>query len=204
MKKSNKPKTPQKAEIQGVNENHRQVIDEYFANGFNQTQAMLTVNPNLDYNTAGVMGNAIIGNKRNELYLQEKRSALRASTDIRNENLLKELMQWAYCDITQFMTLTEEEIKDLPPDIKRCIQSFKSITRTTTDLKTREQTVTKTLEIKIVDKKSAMEAIAKHIGFYLLDNEQKRTKINLNKVDVNILNGFLEAIEYQSHEEIQQ
>lgn len=182
-----------------LNDMHAAVIDEYFVNGFNATQAMLTVNPSLKNNTAAVMANEILTHNRNAMYLQEKRSALRASTDIRNENILRELINWAYCDASKFMTLTEAEIKDLPSDLTRCIQTFKSYEKTSID-RSGTKHHTKTIEIKIVDKKSAMESIAKHIGFYLVDNEQKRTRINLNKVDATILNGFLEAIEYQDIE----
>ena len=198
-KKRNNLDAIEKNYSKALNDMHAAVIDEYFINGFNATQAMLTVNPNLKYNTAAVMANEIMTDERNILYLQEKRSRLRASTDIRNENLVRELMNWAYCDVTQFMTLTEKEIKDLPADLKRCIQSFKSYEKTSID-RNGTKHHTKTLEIKMVDKKTAMDAIAKHIGFYLLDNEQKRTKINLQKVDATILNGFLEAIEYQDME----
>lgn len=182
--------------VDAVNDNHRAFIDEYFVNGFNRVDAMLSVNDDLNQHTAEVMASAILTNERNQAYLQQKRSMLRASTDIRNENVLRELINWAFVDATKFMTLTESEIQDLPPDIRRCIQSFKSYEKTSIDRKGTVHT-TKTLEIKLVDKKTAMESIAKHIGFFLIDNEQKRTKINLNKVDVNILNGFLEAVEYQ-------
>lgn len=199
QKSINKSKAIEKNYSKALNDMHAAVIDEYFINGFNATQAMLTINPRLNYNTAAVMANEILTNERNAKYLQEKRSSLRASTDIRNENLIRELMNWAFCDATKFMTLTEEEIRDLPADLKRCIQSFKSYEKTSID-RNGTKHYTKTLEIKIVDKKTAIEAIAKHIGFYLLDNEQKRTKINLQKVDATILNGFLEAIEYQDME----
>ena len=37
--------------------------------------------------------------------------------------------------------------------------------------------------------------INKHIGFYAEDNQQKKSTINLDKVDVHTLNVLLNAIE---------
>ncbi len=175
-------------------DSHKEVIDNYFVNGFNRVQAVLTVFPDMEYFTANVLGQSILDNERNKKYLDEKRSRLKASTDIRNENVLKELIQWAYADATVFMGLDEEEIKSLPQDVKRCIQSFKIQEKTTYDKAGRPVT-NKIIEIKLVDKKSSMDAISKHIGFYMEDNNQKATKINLTKVDVNTLNMLLQAVE---------
>lgn len=53
----------------------------------------------------------------------------------------------------------------------------------------------KIIEIKLVDKQKALDSISKHIGFYLEDNNQKGTKINLNKIDANTLNLLLQAVD---------
>ena len=50
------------------------------------------------------------------------------------------------------------------------------------------------IEVKLIDKTKAIEAISKHIGFYEVDNKQKRTQINLNQLNVNTLNNLVQAM----------
>ena len=121
-------------------------------------------------------------------------------TDIHNEHVLRELINWAYVDVTRFISLTPNEIKELPEDIKRCIQSFKHTKRS---YETREGVgvTDEVIEIKLIDKTKAIEMINKHIGFYAVDNKQKAQTINLTKITtdkLNILNQLM--IEQQANE----
>ena len=167
------------------------ILDHYYANGFNGRQAVLEVVPGLTDNSASVVFNTIIKKKANRSYIDEKKARLRASTDIQHEQLTNELRQWAYADATTFIGLEPSQIKELPPDVRRCIQSYK--TRTHYDKEGNYNGTT--VELKLVDKQKALESLAKHIGYFELDNSQKATKLNLTKIEKGTLNVLLQAME---------
>ena len=169
------------------------IIDEYFLNGFNGYKAVQTVKKN-SLVAAKSMFNQILKDKNNQDYIRKKRSKLSDQSSIKNENILRELINWAFVDISDFISLSKEEIKELPSDIKRCIQSFKVTKRTYTDRDGEENTI-EVIDIKLIDKTKAMEMINKHVGFYEKDNKQRSGKLNLSKVDNRTLNVLLQAFE---------
>jgi len=192
-------------EVLGVNEAHRSIIDEYYTNGFNGRKAVLILNPELSVNSASVTFNHIFTHDKNKAYIQEKRQALRELTNIQNEHILRELINWAYSDATQFICLSKEEVKELPSDIKRSIQSIKIKTRTYYDKQIKEEVTEEQLEIKMVDKTKAVEMINKHIGFYNEDNKQKGANINVLQVlqqsSPETLNVLLQTIANNTKDE---
>lgn len=171
---------------------HKAIIDEYFLNGFNGYKAVQSVKSN-SVIAAKAMFNQIIKNEDIQSYIHEKRILLKRQSEIKNENILKELMNWSYVDISDFIGLTKEEIKSLPSDVKRCIQSFKVIKRTYKDRAGIER-IDEVIEVKLIDKTKALEMINKHVGFYEKDNSQKVNKINLEMLDTNTLNILYQAI----------
>lgn len=181
-----------------VKEFHRSVIDEYYTNGFKGNRAVVSIREqcNMKECTPSVnstLFKSIIENEANGQYIAKKQTRLRAMTDIHNEQILKELINWAYCDITDFITLDKEGIKELPADVRRCIQSYKSTTKTYEQRDGTKETVY-TVEVKLIDKAKALESISKHIGFYLEDNRQKRPTINIGALNIeqlNILNQLM-------------
>jgi len=188
----------QDVEVLGVNEAHRATINEYYCNGFNKRKAVHSINPELSVNSANVTGSYIFNHPDNESYIRQKQHELRELTDIQNEHILRELINWAYSDATQFICLTKEEVKELPSDIKRSIQSIKIKTRTYYDKQIKEEVTEETLEIKMVDKTKAVEMINKHIGFYSEDNKQRGSNVNILQIlkesSPDTLNTLLETI----------
>jgi phage terminase small subunit len=172
---------------------HQSIIDEYFVNGFNGYKAVQSLKGN-SIVAAKSMFNTIIKDKNNQEYIQRKRNQLKRKTEVRNENILRELINWSYVDITDFIGLTKEDIKKLPDDVRRCIQSFKVTKRTYKDRGGQERT-DEVIEVKLIDKTKAIEMINKHIGFYELDNKQKASKINLTKIDTTTLNVLLRSMD---------
>lgn len=170
----------------------RAIIDEYFINGFNGYKAVQAVRKNSEV-AAKSMFNSILKDKDNRDYIANKRIQLRKRTEVQNENILRELLNWAYVDISDFIGLSKEDVKALPMDVKRCIQSFKTTKRTYVD-RGGEERKEEVIEIKLIDKAKAMEMINKHIGFYEKDNRQKKAKINLNKIDTQTLNVLYNAM----------
>lgn len=179
------------AELKKLNEAHEQIIDAYFLNGYNGTRAVMQVKPDLNEGTAAVTFNTLMKRPNVKAYVQEKRNRLKAQTDIRTENVLKELINMAFSDATQYIDMSVEELKALPADARRLIQSFK-VKKAYDKHGNHEST---TVEIKLIDKLKAMEMINKNIGFYSEDNKQKQVNINLSKFDNRTLNVMLSAIE---------
>lgn len=190
--------------VTAVNEAHEAIINEYYLNGFNGYKAVKSIiGDTITDNAARVKWSFIQHHETNKEYIKKKRQELRRKTEIQNEHILRELIQWAYIDATTFIGLTPEEVKELPPDIKRAIQSFKAKKHTYTD-RNGDTHTEETIEIKLIDKIKAVEMINKHIGFYEVDNKQKAARVNLTKIDTNTVNVLLNAMQESEKGQIQQ
>lgn len=106
-----------------------------------------------------------------KLVIQSRISELKAKrnvkVDLKAEDILKELKNFAYSDITQTMELEFSEIKKLPANVRRLITSFE---KCIVDFEGGTRT---TYKIKFVDKMKAFEMLNRHIGFYEVDNTQQ-------------------------------
>ncbi len=102
--------------------------------------------------------------------------AIRAEDEgITPAEVLRELKNFAYSDITETLTLSVDEIKELPIELRRMISSYK---QTTTHFQGGHTTL---IELKFVDKMKAIEMINRHIGFYEEDNKQSKQDIIINR-----------------------
>ena len=149
-------------------EKHKLVIDEYFVNGFNGTKAYQSVYPKASSETAAVEFNAILRIPNIKEYLDQKHKEAQEALRVTHEGILEELKNWAYSDITETISLSTEQVKALPPEIRRLITKYKKTTRVIGDNAAEE-----TIELHFVSKEKAMEMIHKHVGFYELDNTKK-------------------------------
>lgn len=174
------------------------VIDEYFNNGFNKSAAIQSVYPDYNHNTARYEASRLFKRPDIKQLIEYKRNTLKELSDIRQEQILRELIQFAYSDATLYIGLTVSEIKALPTDIRRCIQSVKVTNKKYKDRQGKE-VEDQTIEIKLVSKIHSIEMINKHIGFYSEDNSQKQSNINILQVleqsDPNALNSLLQAMQ---------
>lgn len=103
-------------------------------------------------------------------YLKELKAKRSEKLEVRANEVLQELYNWAYGDFTEIMQLSALEIKELPIEIRRLIIGFK---RTVKHFGEDGQNTEEIIEVKFVDKAKAMEMITKHIGFYEVDNKQQ-------------------------------
>lgn len=170
------------------------VVDEWFVNGWNGTQAYQKFYPNSSEETAAVKFNELVRIGKIDSYIQEKKEAALKSLKTSHESLLKELENWAYSDITETILLTPEQIKELPIEVRRLITKFKTTTKTYTVGET--ITTENVVELWFLDKVKAMEMIHKHTGFYGVDNSQKQPKYILpspkefEKISNELEDGF--------------
>ena len=174
---------------------YKSIIDQYYINGFNGVQAVRTVKgQDYNYNSAASLFNTVIKHPSTKTYIQSKSAELKRITNIQSENILRELINFAYSDITDYIGLTNEELKDLPPDTRRCIQTVVTKKKRYTN-RLGEDVEEETMTVKLIDKIKAIEMINKHIGFYLEDNKQKPPSINIERLNVETLNALLLAVD---------
>jgi hypothetical protein len=174
-----------------LSEKHRFVIDEYFNNGYNKHKAVLSIYDEIkNPSTAGHTFNAIIKSKQGKVYLENRRNSFAHKALITTEQVLTEFIGWGFADATDFIGLSPDDIKKLPPSTRRAIQSYKETERTETDRQGNKVT-TKTIDIKLVNKADAMKETAKIIGAYELDNKQKSKGIDLKSASPEELNMLL-------------
>lgn len=175
-------KNKEKKSLVRMKPNHRMLIDEYFANGFNAVKAALSLDPAMNYIAASAFAQGVLKNKDNEEYIREKEADIRANASITVDQIVKERINWAFADITDFAGLNELDLKDLTPGVRRTIQSYE------VDKETKEIT-----KIKLVDKDKSLDALSRFIGLYAADNKQRKSSINLTKIDTGTLNMLLNA-----------
>lgn len=168
----------------------RMIVDEYMTNGFKKGAAVTTVlgTPNPGYFSVMMQKPAV------KAYLSELQLQSQADAKITPSQLTNQFKNWAFSDATQFMMLTEEEMQELPFEIKSCIQSYEVI-ETTVELKSGGSKHIKRIKVKLVDKKGAMENLARHIGYYKADNDQKANVINLENMPKDDLMALAEIFE---------
>ncbi len=199
--KNNNEKTllaPQQQAIQEknpdeINEMHKAIIDEWLVNGYNRVKAAMTVKPELGYNTAKVLGASVIKDKRNKRYIDNKRADLRSAVLVDQEQVIQELVNFAYSDITDYIGMTSQQLKELPPPVRRCL-SVVDIKTVTYISEVKGLVTEETIKVKLVSKERAFDMLAKHLDLFNADNVSKKPVINLTKVDKATLNVLLNAV----------
>jgi len=176
---------------------HLAIIDEYFENGFNGRKAVLAILPDLSPNTASIRANVILNSTKNKKYIRDKQNELKKSANISVAEIARELKQIAFADLTDFLTLTEEEIKRLPPDQRRALAKV-NIKEKETIYKDGTRTKEINRAYAVQDRLKALDMLAKYIGFYEEDNRQKANKVNILNIikeqDPDALNAIEKAM----------
>ena len=177
-----------------LTDKHRFVLDEYFLNGFNRSKAVIAIYDEIkNPSTAGHTFNAIAKSSAGKAYLTNRRNSLAHKALINTEQVLTEFVNWGFADATEYIGLTVEELKALPPATRRAIQSFKETERTETD-RSGNTITTKVIDIKLISKVDAMKETAKIIGAYEIDNKQKAVKLDVTTKTPEELNFLLKML----------
>lgn len=154
---------------------------------FNATQA--AIRAGYSENTAGQIGEQNLKKLEIQQRIQELKSKAVEKIEITHEKLLQELRNWAYSDITETMELSASQVKELPVEIRRLVTKFKRTTKKIGDSVTED-----VIELHFVSKEKAIELIAKHIGFFEKDNEQKKTEFDMSGLTTEELIKRAEAV----------
>jgi len=180
-----------------IKESEMLLIDEYFINGFNKMKAGRSIKSGSSDSTVNNWVSEVFNKPAVKKYYDSKVAALRAESHVENTMILKELLSFAYSDITTFIGLSPEELKALPQDIRRCISSIDTTTKSWLDPKNKQVVKETTVKIKLMDKLKAIDMIGKHIDFFNADNRSKGGTIDLTKATNDQLNTVLELISSQ-------
>ena len=149
-------------------EKYKLVIDEYLVNGMNGTKAYQKFYPKSSDEASANSFKEILRIPDVDQYYKGRQKDAQNTLKITHQDVLKELYNWAYSDITQTISLTPYEVENLPIEVRRLITKFKKTTR-----RIGEEMTEETIELHFVSKEKAIEMINKHIGFYEADNAQK-------------------------------
>lgn len=171
---------------------HKQVIDEYFNNGFNMVKAVMSASPGVSYQGASSLGKLIIASPVNKAYIQDKQNEIKASVNVDTAQIVREWLNLSFSDATDYLELTSKQLKELPPDARRAIASIRTKKK---KYKGRDgvEVVEETHEIKLVDKVQALNALSKYVGLYEQDNKQKASSVNLTNINTDQLNVLLQV-----------
>ena len=143
---------------------------------FNATRAAKSAGYSVK--TANVQGTQNLSNLSIQERLNDLKSKAIDKLDTAHTDVLKQLKTWAYSDITETINLRPDEVKELPLEIRQLITKFKETT------KTWEGGSEKTIELHFVSKEKAIEMIAKHIGFFEVDNKQKKNVAQITTFEI--------------------
>ena len=157
---------------------YKLVVDEWFNNGFNGLRAYQKLYPKAKDKTADKRFRELTEKYRVKDYIAQKHEESKIALRTTHEVLLEELKNWAYSDITETLSLTVDEIKELPSEIKRLINRFKHTQRHLRDKDGKIYETIDVVELHFVSKEKAMEMIHKHVGFYETDNKQRQPQIS--------------------------
>lgn len=169
------------------------ILREWFANGFNAKEAIKTVTGEQMSDKQATSELQLIRLNHANVVAELQRNQ-RERTGATQEQLVNKLIDFMQSDATDFIGLSQDEIKALPGRKRSAIQRMTVRQRTT---KVAGQDVIEmNTDIIFVDKLNALKELAKHIGFYG-GNDGKRTTINIDKLSIENLQALIQASEGQ-------
>lgn len=189
-------------EITVINPDHQLVIQEYFRNGYNLQQAVLTNFPDKTYEQAANYGRLVMRAKKNQAYIRTKERDVQDMAGVKTYELASELKNVIFSNIMDYAGKSEDQIRELPVEKQRALKKVSIQTRTFKDNRGGE-TINTTTTYELHDKGKAIEMLGKSIGFFAEDNKQKRVNINLNDLSNATLNNILQVVEKQGNELLQ-
>jgi hypothetical protein len=191
--------------IQEISDFHVKIVDEYLSNGHNKAQTILKFHPDVNYGSCHRMFNAVIERPEVAKYLKERQTEHKEKAEIKSLDMLLKLKTWLNSDPSQFINLTPDQVKELPAEVRQCIQAIDHKKKEYTD-RQGVAVVEHQIKVTLVDKVKTMDMLNKHIGFYSEDNKQKGTNVNMLIQNLALknpetLNLLLKAIDETKYEE---
>lgn len=176
-------------------EKYKRIIDEWFVNKFNGAAAYRAFYPTIKKEeTASVNFSRLQALPEVKAYILEKHQEAAKIVQMSHEGILKELQNWVQSDITETISLSAEQIKELPVEVRRLITKYKTRLKHFYDKDGNLLNTEETIELHFVSKERAIDMLNKHLGFYEADNRQKSNEINIfasNEKHATLINSII-------------
>lgn len=156
----------------GLTDKQQRFCEEYLID-LNATQAAIRAGYSVD--TAKEQGCQLLTKLNIQEYIQDRREQIQSKLHITQERVLREYAKIAFCDPRKFFDGggNPMAIDDLEDDAAGALAGFEIVVeKTEKDEETIEQSATK--KIKFWDKTKALDSLAKHLGLFERDNDQKK------------------------------
>ncbi len=140
----------------------------------NRTQA--AIRAGYSKKTANEQGSRLLANVKIQTRVAGLEQEYAKKTGIKIEDILIELKNFAFSDITETLLLSPEQVKELPEDVRRLITKYKHTTKTYIN-DNGPDTKEDIIELWFVDKMKAFDMLNRHLGFYEEDNNQKAPEV---------------------------
>jgi hypothetical protein len=164
---------------------HRYIIDH------NKTKAYMDVYPAASYNSARSGASRLLTKDDIKTRVAQLKAARAKERSIDHEYITNIITTALSIDLTQFMSLTAQEVKDLPLEVRMQVEGYKNHTKTYTGGDGKEITEER-FELQFMGRKSLLEMLNKHTGFYEADNSQKAPSVVITKEEALEISKYLE------------
>lgn len=157
----------------GLTEKQRRFCDEYLVD-LNATRAYMAAYPSVKKETtARANSSRMLTNANVQKYLEEMKKKRQERTQIRQDDVLRELASIAFLDITDIVSVRDGKVfiadtDELPPDKRKMISGIKEGQYG--------------LEIKFYDRLKALEMLCKHLGLF----DQKKDELDRKEQEARI------------------
>lgn len=150
---------------------YKAMVDEYFNNGFNGTRAYLNQNKGSSEDSARAEFPKILAIPSIAEYVESKHKKAAQISSITHSDLVKTLKNWLQADATEFLTLSPNQVKKLPKEMRQLVTGFTHLKTTTGTGK--NKVIVEKVKLTFVNKTQAATMLAKHVGFFGEHNYQK-------------------------------
>lgn len=164
-----------------LNDKQTRFCEEYLID-FNATQA--AIRAGYSEKTAGSQGHDLLKKPEIQSYLSDKSLRIANKLGINQERVLKEMARIAFSDLRQFFDENGQikPIHELDDDAAAALASME-IDELYEQEGFRKVNIGQTKKIKIWNKKDSLEQLARYLGLYKEDNEQRKIAIPIMTVD---------------------
>ena len=140
-------------------------VDEYLID-LNATQA--AIRAGYSEKTAKSQGQRLLTNVDIESAIQQRMKDREQRTEVTQDRVLRELARLGFSDIRKLFTAGGQlrSVHDLDDDIAAAVQSVEVVTKMLPSADGEEPDIEYVHKIKLWDKNSALEKIAKHLGMF--------------------------------------
>lgn len=171
----NKTHLPKKS-VKPLTDLEIEVLNNYYNNGYNKAQAYKDAVKKQDMYTSSATNlcKAILKKPQAQAYISELQNEVSYKANLSKQQLANEIHNWVYSDAALTAVNTVDELKALPPEVRRTIQGFK-INKKKVKGRDGNDTTIETIDIKLVDKNAAIDKAIKLQGYYEIHNNQQKT-----------------------------